>query len=54
MPETLCAILKTHHATQAKERLALGSNYKNGDLVFAHADGSPISPWNFGRAVLDC
>jgi integrase len=20
-------------------------------LVFAHADGSPIDPWNFGRAV---
>lgn len=54
MPETLCAILRTHHAAQAKERLALGSAYQNADLVFAHADGSPIDPWNFGRAVLDC
>jgi integrase len=22
--------------------------------MYAHADGSPIDPWNFGRAVLDC
>ncbi len=54
MPETLCSILRTHQAAQAKERLALGSAYQNDDLVFAHADGSPIDPWNFGRAVLDC
>ncbi len=31
-----------------------GAAYGDQDLVFAHADGSPIDPWNFGRAVLDC
>ncbi len=54
MGETLCAILKSHRAEQAKERLLIGAAYKNQDLVFAHADGSPVDPWNFGRAVLDC
>jgi integrase len=23
-------------------------------FIFALADGSPVDPWNFGRAVLDC
>jgi integrase len=54
MPPPLCAILKTHGAEQAKEKLFLGAAYKNEDLVFAHADGSPVDPWNFARAVLDC
>ena len=36
------------------ETLFLGAVYKGEDLVFAHADGSPVDPWNFGRAVLDC
>ena len=53
-PETLCAILKGHRAQQAKERLALGAAYRDEDFVFAHADGSPVDPWNFGRAVIDC
>jgi integrase len=51
--DTLCAILRTHKAKQAEERLALRAAYKDEDLVFAHADGSPIDPWNFGRAVGD-
>lgn len=54
MSDTLCTILKGHRSEQAKQRLALGAAYKDEDLVFAHADGSPIDPWNFGRAVLDC
>lgn len=54
MPERLCAILKTHGAEQAKEKLFLGAAYKGDGLVFAHADGLPVDPWNFGRAVLDC
>jgi integrase len=54
MPETLSAILKSHRAEQAKERLLMGAAYKSEDLVFAHAGGSPVDPWNFGRAVLDC
>ncbi|MEO9262903.1 MAG: tyrosine-type recombinase/integrase [Candidatus Baltobacteraceae bacterium] len=51
--ETLCSILHTHKATQAKERLFAGAGYKDGDLVVAHGNGEPINPWNFGRAVRD-
>lgn len=54
LPETLCAILKSQRAEQAKDRLALGPAYKDADLVFARADGSPNDPWNFGRAALSC
>ena len=54
MPETLCEILRAHRATQAQERLAIGTSYQDDGLVFARADGTPINPWSFGRAVLDC
>jgi integrase len=53
MPEALAALLKSHRAAQAEERLFLGPAYKDQDLVFAHADGSAIDPWNFGSAVRD-
>jgi integrase len=54
LPDALCAILESHKAVQEEERLFLGDSYRDQDLVFAHADGSPVDPWNFGRAVLDC
>jgi integrase len=53
MPDSLSSVLKKHHAAQAEERLFLGPAYKDQDLVFTHADGSPIDPWNFGSAVRD-
>jgi integrase len=53
MEADLAAVLKTHRAAQAGERLFLGPAYNDQGLVFAHADGSPIKPWNFGRAVKD-
>ena len=28
--------------------------YKDANLVFAHADGTRVNPWGFGRAALDC
>ncbi|MGA8098896.1 MAG: tyrosine-type recombinase/integrase [Candidatus Cybelea sp.] len=43
MSDALCAVLRSHRASQAKERLALGESYKDQDLVFAHADGSPVT-----------
>lgn len=46
-------VLKRHRASQAKDRLALGESYKDEDLVFARSDGSPVDPWNFGRALRD-
>jgi integrase len=42
-----------HKAKQAEERLGLDAAHKDEHLVFAHTDGSPIDPWNFGRAVGD-
>lgn len=53
MPDTLIAVLEKHWAVQEEERRALGSAYKDQDLVFAQMDGSPVRPWNFGRAVRD-
>lgn len=54
LPDSLCEVLKSHRAEQAKDRLALGASYDDADLVFARADGSPNDPWNFGRSALDC
>lgn len=54
VPGKLRGILEAHRAEQDEERSYLGKAYQDQDLVFAHADGSPIDPWNFGRAVLDC
>jgi integrase len=38
---------------QAQERVLLGEEYQDQGLVFARPDGSPIDPWNYGRAVRD-
>lgn len=54
LPNALVEVLRAHQAAQAEERRFLGESYQGADLVFAHADGSPVDPWNFGRAVLDC
>jgi integrase len=53
LSSSLVAILKSHRAAQAKERLALGAAYEDHDLVFAIPDGNPIRPWNFGAAFVD-
>jgi integrase len=45
-PETV-AELKSHKARQAKERLLFGPGYATGDLVCAHADGTPLKPDGF-------
>jgi integrase len=50
-PQSLLKILMGHQSAQAKHRELLGGNYKKTDLVFAHADGSPITPRHFGSAV---
>jgi integrase len=46
----LVSILRSHRATQAAEKLMMGSAYVEDGLVFARPDGSPIPPWNFGSA----
>ena len=50
-PETLLRTLSSHRARQAQERLILGTAYKDQNLVFAQADGSPVTPRGFGSAV---
>ena len=46
----LLAILESHRAVQAAERLAVRPAYHDEDLIFAKADGTPISSWLFGSA----
>lgn len=53
MSEKLCEILRSHRAAQAQECLLIGEECEDRGLVFAHARGSPINPWNYGRAVRD-
>jgi integrase len=41
--------LKAHRAAQLQDRLKLGAEYLNLDLVICMADGSPIHPETFSR-----
>jgi integrase len=38
------AALRAHRARQAADRLAIGPGWRESDLVFTQADGSPIHP----------
>lgn len=44
--------LRQHRVKQLEERLAAGSAYQDGDLVFANSFGAPIHPTNLRRAWL--
>jgi integrase len=46
----LLAILESHRAVQAAERIAVRSSYLDEDLIFAKPDGTPISSWLFSSA----
>jgi integrase len=48
--DSLIAILRSHHAVQAAEKIAMGPAYKDEDLIFAKPDGSPMPPWLFSSA----
>jgi integrase len=43
------AAIREHRKRQAEERLAFGPAYRDGDLVFAQEDGSPIDPDRFTK-----
>ena len=43
------AALRSHHARQAEEKLALGAGYSDHDLVFAREDGAPIWPGKISK-----
>lgn len=53
MSDNLMEVLRDHRASQARERELLGAGYKDSNLVFALADGSVVTPWNYGAAVRD-
>ena len=46
----LLVILESHRAVQAAERIAVRPAYHDEDLIFAKADGTPISSWLFSSA----
>jgi integrase len=43
------AVLRTHRARQAEERLWMGAGYTDSGLLFAMPDGQPIHPDRFTR-----
>lgn len=45
----MTATLRTHNAEQNERRPEQGNTYKDHDLVFPYADGSPWSPSHFSR-----
>lgn len=45
----LDALLRSHRARQAKERLAAGPGWLESDLVFTTRNGTPIDPDNFAH-----
>jgi integrase len=46
----LLAILESHRAVQVAEKIAVRLAYHDEDLIFAKADGTPISSWLLSSA----
>jgi integrase len=44
IPTETAAALKEHRRRELRERLLLGPDYRDADLMFAEGDGSPINP----------
>lgn len=55
LDDTAVAALKAHRRRQREERLALGGDYRDEDLVVCEPDGSPVHPktisYRFTKAV---
>jgi integrase len=49
LPAQTVAVLRAHRKAQAAERLKVGPDYADQDLVFAEPDGSPIHPDKFRK-----
>lgn len=47
MPKTLVTFLKTHHARQSEQKLALGEKYHDNDLICCKKNGDYINPKTF-------
>lgn len=48
---TMVELLRRHKAQQASERLRCGPRWRDGEFVFATADGAPVEPQNVLRTV---
>jgi len=46
LDETCVAVLREHRARQIERRLALGPQWREGDLVFTNEFGGPVDPMN--------
>lgn len=44
LPDSLCDLLREHRAKQNEERLHAGSEWEDGDWVFASKTGAPLNP----------
>lgn len=53
LPESLVPIIEAHRAKQDEDRRILGAAYKEDGLVFALADGSPVTPNSFGATFYE-
>lgn len=50
MPDSLITILKEHSKKQNINKLSLGSEYDNNDLVYCREDARPIIPGSFSHS----
>ncbi|MBI4853561.1 MAG: site-specific integrase [Acidobacteria bacterium] len=50
LPDSLVSLLKSHRAKQLEEKLAIGSKWKESNLVFTTSIGTPIEPRNLKRS----
>ncbi|HEV2262895.1 MAG TPA: site-specific integrase, partial [Candidatus Rubrimentiphilum sp.] len=50
MPHKLVTALREYQVAQTFVRKQMGEAYKDQELVFALADGSPVQPWTFTAA----
>jgi integrase len=52
VPQVAMAAFNAHHRVrQARERLAAGDNWHDGDLIFASSTGTPMEPRNVNRRL---
>lgn len=51
IPAALVAMLRTHRADQAAERLAAGDQWRDRGLVFSSEFGTPVDPRNILRTI---
>jgi integrase len=51
LPESTLAVLKAHRRRQNEFRRQFGADYRAGDLIFAHEDGSALKPDSISATV---